>query len=205
MLTGRHHPPPEPRLGRLLEQARAKLARASAEALAAQGVDHHELAVLGVFAAGEELSQAEAAGRLGVDRTTTAALLDGLEDQGLVERRRDPRDRRRNIVEPTPRGRDCLLRAEAARRAAEHRFLAPLDAETASTLVRALRLRSRRTPSPPSDSGITCRDEPAGPHLRCRYAGERRSETLVLLCLSPRGTPPQGGRHLVRVAEWQTR
>jgi DNA-binding MarR family transcriptional regulator len=103
-------------------------------------VDRHELAVLGVLAAGEELSQVEVAGRLGVDRTTMVSLIDGLEDQGLVERRRSPRDRRKNIVEPTPEGRDCLRRAEQARRAAEHRFLAPLGAETAATLFRALRL-----------------------------------------------------------------
>jgi hypothetical protein len=39
MVTDRHPLPLEPRLGHLLQQARAKLARASAEALAAHGVD----------------------------------------------------------------------------------------------------------------------------------------------------------------------
>lgn len=86
------------------------------------------------------LSQVEVAGRLGVDRTTMVALLDGLEDQGLVERRRSPRDRRKNLVELTAAGQECLSRAEQARRVAEERFLAPLGKETAASFVRALRV-----------------------------------------------------------------
>lgn len=101
-------------------------------------MDGHELAVLVVLSAGEPMSQVEAAGRLGVDRTTMVSLVDGLENHGLVERRRSPHDRRKNIVELTPQGRDCLRRAEEARRAAERRFLAPLDEEAAAFLVRAL-------------------------------------------------------------------
>jgi DNA-binding MarR family transcriptional regulator len=131
--------PLESRLGYLLKHAQAGLARASAEALAPHGVDGHELAVLVVLSADEPLSQVEAAGRLGVDRTTMVSLIDGLEDHGLAERRRSPQDRRKNIVELTAAGRDCLRQGEKARRAAERRFLAPLDEETAASLVRALR------------------------------------------------------------------
>lgn len=103
MVSDREAPsgPQEYRLGHLLQHAQAKLARKSAEALVPYGVDGRELAVLVVLADEETLSQAEAAGRLGVDRTTMAVLVDGLEDHGLVERRRSPRDRRRNIVRLT--------------------------------------------------------------------------------------------------------
>ncbi|MFF7928888.1 MarR family winged helix-turn-helix transcriptional regulator [Streptomyces mirabilis] len=132
--------PLESRLGYLLKHAQQRLARASAAALAPLGIDGHELAVLAVLAAEYPLSQVEVAGRLGVDRTTMVALVDGLEDQGLVERRRSPADRRKNIVELTPEGRDCLGRAERARLAMERRFLDPLDEETAAALVRALRI-----------------------------------------------------------------
>ncbi|MGW7407726.1 MarR family winged helix-turn-helix transcriptional regulator [Streptomyces sp. NPDC054833] len=132
--------PLESRLGYLLKHAQARLARASAEALAPHGVDGHELAVLVVLSGDEPLSQVEAAGRLGVDRTTMVSLIDSLEGRGLVGRRRSPQDRRRNIVELTPTGRDCLREGEEARRIAERRFLAPLDEETAATLVRALRI-----------------------------------------------------------------
>lgn len=67
------------------------------------------------------------------------ALLDGLERRGLVARRRSSQDRRRTIVGLTETGRERMARAEEARLVAERRFLAPLDAETAATLVRALR------------------------------------------------------------------
>lgn len=132
--------PLEERLGYLLKHAQAKLARKSAEALAPYGVDGHELAVLVVLSGGEPLSQVEAAARLGIDRTTMVSLIDGLEDHGLVERRRSPRDRRKNIVELTPAGEECLRQAERARCEAERRFLAALDEQTASVLVRALQV-----------------------------------------------------------------
>ncbi|MEU6143672.1 MarR family winged helix-turn-helix transcriptional regulator [Streptomyces sp. NPDC047081] len=130
--------PLEARLGYLLKHAQAQLARASAEALAPYGIDGHELAVLVVLSGEEPLSQAEAAARLGVDRTTMVSLVDGLEGQGLVTRRRSPRDRRKNIVELTPAGQECLREGERARRAAERRFLAPLEEGQAEGLVRAL-------------------------------------------------------------------
>lgn len=132
--------PVEPRLGHLLERVCAQLTRASARALASHGVDRQEVAVLAVLSCGEALSQVEAAGRLGVDRTTMVALIDGLEDHGLVARRRSSQDRRKNIVDLTPYGRECLQRAEGARLDTERRFLAPLDEETATALVRALQL-----------------------------------------------------------------
>ncbi|MGW4969032.1 hypothetical protein ACWEP3_03320, partial [Streptomyces albidoflavus] len=42
------------------------------------------------------------------------------------------------------------------------------------------------------------------PPLTTRYAGERHPEPLVEFSLSARETP-RNDRHLVRVAEWQTR
>lgn len=128
------------RLDHLLRLAQVKLARTSATALAPYGVDRHELAVLAVLAGTRPLSQVEAAGRLGVDRTTMVSLIDGLEDHGLVARRRSTRDRRKNVVELTIAGEECLRQAEQARRSAERSFLAPLDEETAAVLIRALHL-----------------------------------------------------------------
>jgi DNA-binding MarR family transcriptional regulator len=130
----------EPPLGVLLGRVQGRLARVAAQALMPYGVDAHEVAVLGVLSRDEALSQAEAAGRVGADRSTMSALIDGLEDHGLVERRRSAVDRRRNIVRLTPAGRECLARAAAARCAAERRFLAPLGEDTAAALLRALRL-----------------------------------------------------------------
>ena len=126
------------RLGYLLKHVQLRLAQRSALALAPFGIDGRELAVLVVLAAQNPLSQLEAAGRLGVDRTTMVALVDTLERKGLVERRRSPEDRRRNTVQLTPAGQDCLREAEHAREEMERQFLAPLAAPDADRLVRAL-------------------------------------------------------------------
>ncbi len=127
------------RLGYLLKHAQQRLAQAAAPAMAPFGVDGRELAVLTVLAAGAPLSQQEAAHRLGVDRTTMVALVDGLEAKGLVERQRSEQDRRMNIVRLTPAGKDCLRGAEQARADVEREFLAPLGERAAGEFVRALR------------------------------------------------------------------
>jgi DNA-binding MarR family transcriptional regulator len=127
------------RLGYLLKHAQLRLAEASAPALAPFGIDGRELAVLVVLAAAEDpLSQLEAAGRLGVDRTTMVALVDALEGKGLIERRRSAQDRRKNTLQLTPTGQDRLHQAERARQETERQFLAPLSDRDAEQLVRAL-------------------------------------------------------------------
>ncbi|MDT9695490.1 MarR family winged helix-turn-helix transcriptional regulator [Streptomyces sp. P17] len=98
---------PDTRLGHLLRLAQVKPARTYAAAPAPYGVGAHEPAVLAVPSSARPLSQVEAAGRLSVDRTTMVSLLDGLEDHGLVARRRSTRDRRKNIVELTIAGDTC--------------------------------------------------------------------------------------------------
>lgn len=133
--------PPEvlsSRLGYLLKHAYLRLTEESARALAPHGIDGRELAVLAVLDAHDELSQLEAAGKLGIDRTTMVALVDALEGKELVERRRSPQDRRKNIVQLTPAGRERLRDAESAREEMERRFLAPLSSPDATLLVRAL-------------------------------------------------------------------
>jgi len=128
------------RLGYLLKHAQLRLTEASAQALEPFGIDGRELAVLAVLAAEYPLSQLEAAGQLGVDRTTMMNLVDALEAKGFVERRRSPQDRRRNIVELTASGHDRRRQAEQARELTERQFLSPLGAGEADRLIRALRL-----------------------------------------------------------------
>jgi DNA-binding MarR family transcriptional regulator len=126
------------RLGYLFKHAQLRLTELTAAALAPYGIDGRELAVLLVLAGCEPASQQQAARRLGVDRTTMVALLDALEDKGLVARRPHADDRRRNVVELTQVGRDTLRQATRAGDDAERRFLAPLDAATAGQLREAL-------------------------------------------------------------------
>jgi DNA-binding MarR family transcriptional regulator len=127
------------RLGYLLKHARERLSELTAAALEPFGVDGRQVAVLLVLADGEPASQQAAAGRLGIDRTSMVGLLDVLEGKGLVARRPDTTDRRRNVVELTPAGRDMLTRANAACDAAEQEFLRPLTPAVAAQLTAALR------------------------------------------------------------------
>lgn len=126
------------RLGYLLKHAYLRLTEESSRALAPYGIDGRELAVLAVLDTHAGLSQLEAAGKLGIDRTTMVALVDALEEKELVERRRSPQDRRKNIVQLTPTGRERLDDAESARQEMERRFLAPLSSADATRLVRTL-------------------------------------------------------------------
>lgn len=119
-------PPELNRLGYLLKHARERLSELTSAALAPHGVDGRELAVLQVIAGSEPPSQHEAAQRLGVDRTTMVALLDVLQDKGLVVRKPHEHDRRKNVVVLTERGK--ITRADAVRAydEAEREFLAAL-------------------------------------------------------------------------------
>jgi DNA-binding MarR family transcriptional regulator len=126
------------RLGYLLKHAQLQLRELTARALMPIGIDGRELAVLLVIADREPTSQQEAAQRLGIDRTTMVAMLDTLERKGLVSRRPDTDDRRRNVVELTHAGRDALHRATKASDDAEREFLAPLPPRAAQHLRAAL-------------------------------------------------------------------
>jgi DNA-binding MarR family transcriptional regulator len=128
------------RLGYLLKHAQQRLVHAAEPVMAEYGIDGRELAVLTVLAADYPLSQHEAAGRLGVDRTTMVALIDELEAKGLVERHRSAADRRKNIVQLTEAGERCLDGAERGRNEVERDFLAPLGDELGQQFLRALQV-----------------------------------------------------------------
>jgi DNA-binding MarR family transcriptional regulator len=71
------------------------------------------------------------------------SLVDGLEEKGLVERRRSADDRRKNIVQLTETGLRCLREAGRARDEVDREFLAPLGDALARDFVRALRILTR--------------------------------------------------------------
>jgi DNA-binding MarR family transcriptional regulator len=127
------------RLGYLLKHAQLRMNELNTRALAPYGINGRELAVLLVLAGNEPASQQQAAQRLGVDRTTMVALLDALEDKGLLSRHPHAEDRRRNVVELTETGQAVLAKASGASDEAEREFLAPLDPQTARQLRAALR------------------------------------------------------------------
>jgi MarR family transcriptional regulator, lower aerobic nicotinate degradation pathway regulator len=110
------------RLGDLVKE------RAVPEFVAA-GCNPYQHAVLTLLGEGARDTQAEIADALGFDRSQLVGILDDLEEQGLIERQRDPNDRRRHVVTMTPAGKRTLARRRALLERIENEFFGPLDAE----------------------------------------------------------------------------
>ncbi len=115
--------------GLLIARVARMTGHAVGNSLDAIGMHGHEFAILhrleqGGTAHGRELSRT-----LRVHPSNLVALLDQLEDAGLIVRRRDPRDRRRQLIKLTAAGTKRLRRAEAAAAEAERELLSPLSAE----------------------------------------------------------------------------
>ncbi len=82
--------------------------------------------------------QQEMAEAVCMDANNLVLLLNELEDLGYVERRRDPLDRRRHLVQITDAGREALAQSEPALDAIEQDVLQALDADERATLWRLL-------------------------------------------------------------------
>lgn len=89
------------------------LAYESATAAMPPGVHPRDYAILGALVAIGPTSQRQLAEHLHVNRTVMVKLLDELERRGLVERRRDPADRRANALHATAAGEAELAVMEA--------------------------------------------------------------------------------------------
>jgi len=102
------------------------------------GCGGYEYAVLAMLGEGAQETQAAIADGLGVDRSQLVHVLDTLEKDGLVERRRDPHDRRRHAVSITAEGKRQLVRLRSTVREIEESFLEPLDEKTRKALHETL-------------------------------------------------------------------
>ena len=96
------------------------------------------IACLKVIAEEGPLSQQALGQAIGLDRTTMVAVVDFLEERGLVERRRNPRDRRAYALEATELGHEWLDRAWPVILEAEREYLAPLNASERRQLTALL-------------------------------------------------------------------
>ena len=102
------------------------------------GVSPGRFGLLALVEANPGVSQSRLAHAVGLDRSTMVAVLDQLEDRGLVERRAGP-DRRTNGLWLTRDGRRVV--AQLKRRIGEHeaRIAARLSAKERETLLALLR------------------------------------------------------------------
>jgi DNA-binding MarR family transcriptional regulator len=123
----------------LTRLARAVFVRSSVDLV---GMNLKNMIVLAYLRDHPSASQQTMTEQLSMDSNTGVLVLNDLEDLDYVERRRDPTDRRRHIVDITDAGLEALERAEAAQGSIEDEILGGLsDAERVTfrrLLVKAL-------------------------------------------------------------------
>jgi len=98
------------------------------------GFSPYHYSVLALLSEGERETQATIADALGVDRSQLVGLLDSLEERGLIERRRDPHDRRRHVVSLTAAGKKQLAKFRSLIKRLDEDIVAPLDPESREIL-----------------------------------------------------------------------
>ncbi len=129
------------RIGFLLSMLGRRSRDATEGALAPLGLKPQHYGVLVVLSDAGPAPQQVVGVRLGIDKSTMVAVVDYLEGCGLVERRRNPNNRRAYDLTLTAAGRHALAAAELLVAGIEEAVLTPLDtAERAQLGTLLLRL-----------------------------------------------------------------
>ncbi|MDE3081975.1 MAG: winged helix-turn-helix transcriptional regulator [Acidobacteriota bacterium] len=121
----------------LLTQLSRLVSRRSTPELLGQTLK--ELAALSFLRDYDETSQQALTDGLCIDANYCVLLLNDLEANDFVERRRDPTDRRRHLVSMTELGRQALRQAEAAQQSLEDEILGALNDDERNELAHLLR------------------------------------------------------------------
>src|ERR1700681_2045460 len=124
--------------GALLDHLARRMRLRSEAVLAPLGLRPRHLVALTVLREGGGSTQQALAATLEMDGTNIVGLLNELEAQQLIERRRSPEDRRRHLVELTDAGAEQLAKAECALSAVEDEVLGALDDSQRETLYSLL-------------------------------------------------------------------
>jgi DNA-binding MarR family transcriptional regulator len=122
----------------LVGQAAQRAQALVAAALAGEGMRRQHYTVLTSLAEQGEASQAALGRRLWIDPSDLHAIAGELEREGLIARVRDPKDRRRNVVQITASGRAILKRLDGLIDQAQRDFVSPLSASDRRQLVQLL-------------------------------------------------------------------
>lgn len=123
----------------LLVQLGMHGARQFGERLQPLGLEQRQAGMLVRLAASEGRSQQALAAMLGINATRMVFLVDELEKLGLVERRRNPEDRRSHALYLTGQGRAVLAQVQAVAAEHEQQMSAGLTGEQRAELIALLR------------------------------------------------------------------
>jgi MarR family transcriptional regulator, lower aerobic nicotinate degradation pathway regulator len=135
--------PVEHRSGALLDHLARRVRVRSEAVLAPLGLRPRHLVALTVLRNRANCTQQGLAATLEIDGTNIVGLLNELEAENLIERRRSPEDRRRHMVDLTDAGAKQLAEAELALAAVEDEVLGALD-ESQREALHALLLQAAR-------------------------------------------------------------
>ena len=114
--------------GRLLYTVSAIVRKASDRALAAWGLTVAQAPVLVILReAGHPVMITEVARRLLLETPSITTMVDRLTERGLVERVKDPKDRRKTLVALTKKGRRLVDTIREPRRQLQEEMFAALD------------------------------------------------------------------------------
>ena len=108
------------------------------ERLAAAGARGYHYRLLAALEEFGPASQATLGRRTGIDRSYVVEVVNELSNGGLLERARDPDDRRRNVVTITPAGVRQLRRLDVVLAEIQDELFAPLSADERAQLARLL-------------------------------------------------------------------
>lgn len=134
----------EDRLSFLLARHGRMMTARLRQALAVSGLSPRHVAVLTRLDRVGVTGQQTLIEELAIDPSALVATLNDLEGDGLAERRRDPTDRRRHIVDITPAGKRAVHAVDDAIAEVEQDAFADLDAAEVHQLCLLLcRVRSR--------------------------------------------------------------
>lgn len=141
---------PLPYLGHLLNRAAHEVGQQADARLEAIGIRvKHYMVLLLLTQMDAALPQKEIGERLRIDRNTMVSLIDELEAQRLVERARDPNDRRAYAISVTKQG--CAVATQAGQliEEADSQFAQGLTATELAELVRLLAKLLHSAAAPP--------------------------------------------------------
>ena len=126
------------RVGQLLFVAAQAAQTLAIERLEPLGLTPRAWGVLSTLLESGPLAQIQLATTLSIDRTAMVYLLDEMEETGLVERVRNPDDRRSFLIQLTGKGRRTQRDAARALEGQTDVLLGPLDREERRRLVEFL-------------------------------------------------------------------